>query len=55
MLLGSVNVALVGLVMREVGNAAVLVVILYLYKCVPTALSFVFMSHYFTSICFCYC
>jgi len=41
------------LVMREVGSAAVCVVILCLRKSVPRALSVVFLSHYVNSICFC--
>ena len=44
---------LVCLVLREVGSAAVCVVILCVRKSVPTALSAVFLSHYVTSICFC--
>src|SRR5215475_12785239 len=39
------------LVMREVGGAAVSVVILCLCQSVPTALSLVFLSHYVTGIC----
>jgi hypothetical protein len=40
-------------VMKEVGSAAVSVVILCLRKSVQRALSVVFLSHYVTSICFC--
>jgi len=40
-------------VMREVGIAAVCVVILCLCKSVPRGLSVVFLTHYVTSICFC--
>jgi hypothetical protein len=39
------------LVVREVGSAAVSVVILCLCKSVPRALSVVFLSHYVTTIC----
>jgi hypothetical protein len=41
------------LVLRDVGSAAVCVVILCLCKSVPRALSVVFLSHYVASMCFC--
>ena len=47
-----VQLIAVGYVMREVGSAAVCIVILCLHKSVPMALLVVFLSHCVTIVCF---